>query len=66
MSKSAKVVLGRGLINAQPQPYGRKLNECEVVGCEFVVSGCHPPTVLDLIEESLDQVARLVKIWAEA
>ena len=28
------------------------------------VSRCHTPTVLDLIEEPLDQVARLVKICA--
>src|SRR4029077_5084428 len=66
VSKSAKVVLGRGLINAQPQAYGRKLDECEVVGCELVVAGCHTPTVLDLIEEPLDQVSRPVEIRAEA
>ena len=33
--------LGRALINVQPQAYGRKLNECEEIGCGFVVSGCH-------------------------
>src|SRR5262249_29175987 len=58
--------LGRGLINAQPQPYGCKLDECEVVGSELVVAGCHTPTVLDLVEEPLDQVASTVKIRTEA
>src|SRR5215470_2024547 len=64
--KTAKVVLGRGLINAQPQPYGCKLDECGVVGSELVVAGCHTPTVLDLVEEPLDQVASAVEIRAEA
>ena len=59
-------VLGRGLINAQPQAYGRKLDECKIVGREFVVAGCHTPTVLDLVEEPLDQVASPVKIRTEA
>jgi hypothetical protein len=36
---------------------GMKLDECEVVGRELVVAGCHTPTVLNLIEEPLDQVA---------
>src|SRR5580700_9512371 len=38
------MVLGRGLINAQPQPNGRKLDECEVVSRKLVVAGCHTPT----------------------
>ena len=63
---SDALALGRGFINAQPQAHGRKLDECEVVGCELVVSGCYLPTVLDLVAEPRDQVARLVKIWAEA
>jgi hypothetical protein len=36
VSKSAKVVLGRGLINTEPQPYRRKLEECEGVGRKLV------------------------------
>jgi hypothetical protein len=55
-----------GLINAQPQAYGRKLDECKIVGRELVVAGCYAPTVLDLIEEPLDQVANPVKIRTEA
>jgi 8-hydroxy-5-deazaflavin:NADPH oxidoreductase len=65
MAKAAEY-LGRGLINAQPQPYGCKLDECEVVGSELVVAGCHTPTVLDLVEEPLDQVTSTVKIRTEA
>src|SRR5262249_61574530 len=33
LSESAKVVLGRGLINSQPQPNRSKLDEGQVVGC---------------------------------
>jgi hypothetical protein len=40
--------LGRGLINAQPQSDGRKLDERKVVGRKLVVAGCHAPTMLDL------------------
>src|SRR6266851_3035326 len=58
--------LGRGLINAQPQTYGRKLDEREVVGRQLVVAGCHTPTVLDFVEEPFDQVTGTVEIRAEA
>src|SRR6266516_1127511 len=36
-------------------------NEREVVGCEHVVARCHTPTLLDLVEEPLDQVAALAR-----
>jgi len=49
--------LGRGLINAQPQPYGCKLNKCEIVGRELVVARCHTTAMFDLVEEPFDQVA---------
>ena len=42
------------------------MDECEVVGRELVVAGCHTPTVLDLVEEPLDQISGPVKIGAEA
>jgi hypothetical protein len=42
------------------------LDEREVVGRELVVAGCHAPTVLDLVEEPLDQIARSVEVRAEA
>src|SRR5262249_32779866 len=57
---------GRGLINAQPQSYRCKLDECEVVCRELVVASCHTPAVFDLVEEPLDQISGSVKIWAEA
>jgi hypothetical protein len=47
--KSAKVVLGRGLINAQPEPNRRELNESEVIR-RVVVARCDPTTVLDLVK----------------
>jgi len=34
-------------------------------GRKLVVAGCHTPTVLNLVEESLDQVASPVKIGTE-
>jgi hypothetical protein len=37
-----------------------------MVGREFVVSGRHAPTLLDLVEEPLDQVARAIQIRIEA
>jgi len=64
--QNISAVLGRGLVNAQPQPYRRKLDEREVVGREFVVPRRDTPTVLDLVEEPLDQISRAVKMWAEA
>ena len=57
---------GRGLIKTQPQAYGRKLDECKIVGGELIVAGCHTSIVLDLVEEPLDQVASAVEIRAEA
>jgi hypothetical protein len=42
------------------------LDEGLLVGREFVVSGRDTPTLLDLIEESLDQVPRAIQIRAEA
>ena len=42
------------------------MDECEVVGRELIVAGCHTPTVLDLVEESFDQISSPVKIRAEA
>ena len=47
--KSAKVVLGSGLINAQPEPNRRELNESEVIR-RVVVARCDPTTVLDLVK----------------
>jgi hypothetical protein len=49
--------LGRGLINADPQPDRRKLHESEVIRRELVVARRSPTTVLDLVEELFDQVA---------
>jgi hypothetical protein len=43
--------LGRRLINAQPQPNRRKVNEGKIVRGEPVVAGCHPTTLFDPIEE---------------
>ena len=45
---------------------GCELDEGEVVGCEFVVSRRDAPTLLDLVEEPFDQIARAIQIRAEA
>jgi hypothetical protein len=57
---------GRGLTNAQPQPYWRELDEGEVIGREFVVASCDPTTLLDVVDEPLDQISGTVEIRAEA
>jgi hypothetical protein len=64
--KSAKVVLGRGLINAQPYPDRRSLNESEVVRRQLIVARCNPATMLDLVEEPFDQITGSIEIRAEA
>src|SRR5262249_6924563 len=56
----------RGLINAQPQAYGRELDEREVVCRKLVVTSSYPPTLLDLVEEPLDHVAAAVQMRTEA
>jgi hypothetical protein len=42
------------------------LEECKVVGRKLVVAGRHTPTVLDLVEEPLDQISGSVKMRTEA
>ena len=42
--------LGRGLINAQPQPDRRKLDQGKVVRRQLVVAGRHSPTMLILLK----------------
>jgi hypothetical protein len=64
--ETANPALGRGLINAQPQSDGRKLDERKVVGRKLVVAGCHAPKMLDLIKEPLDQISGSIQIRAEA
>jgi hypothetical protein len=58
--------LGRGLINAKPNPNGCELDEGEIVGRKSVISSCDAPTLLDLVEKSLDQITRSVQIRAKA
>jgi hypothetical protein len=43
-----------------------EFDEGQIVGHEFFVSGRHPPTLLDLVEEPFDQVSRAIRIRAEA
>lgn len=37
-----------------------------MIGCELVISGSDTPTLLDLVEEPLDEVARAVKARTKA
>src|SRR5260370_39538027 len=64
--KSAKVVLGRGLISTEPDADGCEFDEGEVVRCKLVIAGGDAPTLLDLVEEPLDQITRSIQIRAEA
>ena len=57
--------LGRGLISAQPDADRCQLDEGEVIGSEFVVTGGDTPTLLDLVEEPLDEVARAIQVRAK-
>jgi hypothetical protein len=43
---------------------GCKLDEREVVGCEFIVACCYAPAVLDPVEEPLDQIPDSIEIGA--
>jgi hypothetical protein len=42
------------------------LKDGKVVSGELVIARCNPATVLDLVEEALDQVPSAVEIRAEA
>ena len=42
------------------------LDEGQIVGREFVISGHNTPTLLDVVEELFDQVTRTVQIRAKA
>src|SRR5258705_384493 len=42
------------------------MDEGQIVGCQLVVTSRDSTTLLDLIEESFDQVARSIEIRAEA
>ena len=59
-------VLGRGLINTQPQPDRCELYEGKVVGGEPVVARCNSTALLDLVEEPLDQIPGSIEIRTEA
>jgi hypothetical protein len=58
--------LERGLVNAEPQPYGCELNESLVVDRKCVVSRRDPPTLFNPVEEPFDQVACTIEVRAEA
>src|ERR1700730_3374367 len=58
--------LRRGLISAQPNSDRCELDEGQIVGREFVISGHNTPTLLDVVEELFDQVTRTVQIRAKA
>jgi hypothetical protein len=49
--------LGRGFINAQPNPNGGKFNEGKVIDRELVIAGGNAPALLNLVEKPLDQIA---------
>ena len=61
-----RVILGRRLISAEPQPHRGELYHGKEVGGELVVAGGDAAEVLQLGEEPLDQVSLAVKPLAEA
>ena len=50
----------------QPDAYGGELEGGEEVFGELVVAGRDPAKMFDLVEEALDEIARLIEIFAEA
>ena len=60
MNKSAKVVLGCGLIKPEPETDASDFDHCEIVESAAVVSGRDVPELLELIEAAFDKVALLV------
>jgi hypothetical protein len=57
VNKSAKVVLGRGLIKPEPETDASDFDHCEIVESAAVVSGRDVSELLELIEAALDEVA---------
>ena len=53
--------LGRGLISSQPDAYGGKLDESEVVVGALLVTRGYGAEVLQLVEEALGQVAEAIQ-----
>ena len=60
------VGISRGLINAQPQPDGRKLDEGEEVGSPFLISPGNSTAVPDPVKEPLDHISVAIEVPAEA
>jgi hypothetical protein len=52
----------RGLISAELNPNGCELDEGNVVCCEFAIPSGDAPTLLDPVEEALDQIARVAEV----
>jgi len=66
LHRPARMPAGRGLISTKPNPDTCELDEGEIVGCEFIVACGDAPTLLDLVEEPLDQVTRSTEVRAKA
>ena len=60
------MALGRATRCRPPQSDGCQFDEGKVVGREFVIACGDTPTLLDLVEELLDEVARAVQVGAKA
>ena len=59
------MLLGRGLINPQPDADGREFDHGEVVCGELFIACGDAPAMLDPIEETLDPVALAIERRAE-
>ena len=58
-------LLGRGLINSQPDADSSDLDHGEVVGGEFFVACCDAPELFEFVEETFDPVAHAIENAAE-
>ena len=55
-------LLAADFISTQPDADRCQLDEGEVVGCAFVIAGGVTPTLLDLVEEPLDEITPAIQV----
>ncbi len=61
VSKSAKVVLGRGLNCSKPNPHGCEFDEGKEASAKLIVAGSDPAVLLELVKEAFDMVALAIQ-----
>jgi hypothetical protein len=61
-----ETLLGRRLMSALPDGDSCHFGEGEVIGCEIVVPGGETPTLLDRVEEPVDEASRTIQVRTNA